>query len=87
LTVLHSPLLSLPSGSTDGQLYGMIRSGELRAFRIGTLLRVRVEEVERIETGSSVNPSNVLDTPANTAKTARAKAANSRARVGKNVQS
>src|SRR6185436_10186653 len=58
-------------GCSDGHLYGMIRSGELHAFKLGTLLRVRVEEVERIERGSSVNPRSVPDTPANTAKTAR----------------
>jgi excisionase family DNA binding protein len=49
-------------GCSDGHLYGMIRRGELHAFNLGTLLRVRVEEVEQIETGGKgVDVDNEAD--------------------------
>lgn len=35
--------------STD-VIYDLIRSGKLKAFRIGNALRIRAEEVERYET-------------------------------------
>ena len=38
---------------SDGTIYGLIRSGDLRSFRIGTLIRVSADEVERVECASS----------------------------------
>jgi excisionase family DNA binding protein len=35
---------------SSGHIYGLIRDGKLNAFKVGKLLRVRAEEVERIET-------------------------------------
>lgn len=40
-------------GCSEGHLYGLIRAHELNAFKIGQLLRIRAEEVERIECASS----------------------------------
>lgn len=34
-----------------GHIYGMIHSGKLRSFKIGTLLRISADEVNRIEGG------------------------------------
>jgi excisionase family DNA binding protein len=34
---------------SSGHIYGLIRDGKLNAFKVGKLLRVKAEEVERIE--------------------------------------
>ncbi|AEP08936.1 helix-turn-helix domain-containing protein [Micavibrio aeruginosavorus] len=38
---------------TEAHIRGMIRGGAIKAFRLGTLWRIKLEEVERIECGSS----------------------------------
>lgn len=45
--------LSKRWGVSDGHLYHLIKSGDLPSFKIGTLIRVKAEEVERIECASS----------------------------------
>lgn len=40
---------------SDGHVYGLIHDGLLKAFKVGTLLRVRAEEVDRIE-NTTVEP-------------------------------
>ena len=37
-------------GCTSQHLYRMIRDGELKAFRVGSAVRIAESEVERIET-------------------------------------
>src|SRR4051812_10613565 len=41
--------LAIRWGVSTGHLHNMIRKGELRAFRIGTLYRISADEVDRIE--------------------------------------
>lgn len=45
-------------GVSPGHIYGMIRSGALQYFKLQTLIRVRVEEVERIECASNSTVEN-----------------------------
>jgi len=50
----YSPAgLSKHWGCSQGHIYNMIHSGQLRFFRIGNLIRIATSEVERIECGSS----------------------------------
>jgi excisionase family DNA binding protein len=34
---------------SDGHIYGLIRSGKLKAFNVGTLVRISAAEVARVE--------------------------------------
>jgi len=40
-------------GCSPGHIYNMIRKGQLQAFQIGKLHRIRAEEVQRIEAAST----------------------------------
>lgn len=48
---------------SEGAIRARIRNGELQTFRIGTLIRIPVSEVERIECQTTRSSASEMDGP------------------------
>lgn len=78
------PSLAARWGCSEGLIRKMIDRGELRSFRLGVLIRVPAEEVERVECQNLTASSDSAEAlPSSGTRMESADAANSTPRIGR----